>query len=50
MSFARKSFIVLHLCTGATRGADMSRVRAIAFTAGPKSGAFRFEIDREVIR
>ena len=31
-------------------GAELGRLRAIAFTSGPKSGAFRFEIDQVVIR
>jgi Amidohydrolase family/Complex I intermediate-associated protein 30 (CIA30) len=31
-------------------GAELGRLRGIAFTAGPKAGAFRFEIDQVVIR
>lgn len=31
-------------------GAEMDHMRGIAFTAGPKAGAFRFEIDQVVIR
>ena len=31
-------------------GAELGQLRGIAFTAGPKSGAFRFEIDQVVIR
>ncbi|HEY1991307.1 MAG TPA: CIA30 family protein [Gammaproteobacteria bacterium] len=31
-------------------GAELNRLRGIAFTAGPKPGGFRFEIDQVVIR
>ena len=31
-------------------GAELGRLRGIAFTAGPKPGTFRFEIDQVVIR
>lgn len=40
----------VHLPFSLFHGAELGRVRGIAFTSGPKPGTFRFEIDQVVIR